>query len=72
MPIPVVVFLNVFFIAFVLVAIVGLCAWPIVSEGTVVASIAGRRARRRAALGHRSRTPAPAGRRAGCVLDLGA
>jgi hypothetical protein len=59
---PVIVFLNVFFIAFVLVSIVGLCAWSIVSDRTVLASISDRRERRRASPERRSRRAAPARR----------
>ena len=69
---PVIVFLNVFFIAFVLVTIVGVCAWSIVADRSILASIADRRARRRAAFQRRSRTTAPAGRRTGRAHDLGA
>ncbi len=69
---PVIVFLNVFFIAFVLVTIVGLCAWSVVADKSLIASIADRRARRRAALERRSRATAPAAGRAGRALDLGA
>jgi len=69
---PVIVFLNVFFIAFVLVTIVGLCAWSIVADKSITASIANRRARMRAARQPRPRRAAPAGRRAGRALDLGA
>jgi hypothetical protein len=65
-------FLNVFFIAFVLVTIVGLCARSIVSDRTSRASTAGRRARPRAAIGTRSRDTAPARRRGSRALDLGA
>ena len=69
---PVIVFLNVFFIAFVLVTIVGLCAWSVVADKSLTASIADRRARRRAVLERRSRATAPAGRRSGRALDFGA
>ncbi|HEV3391094.1 MAG TPA: hypothetical protein VG057_18875 [Solirubrobacteraceae bacterium] len=69
---PVIVFLNVFFIAFVLVTIVGLCAWSVVADKSLIASIADQRARRRAAIQRRSRATAPAARRSGRALDLGA
>ena len=69
---PVIVFLNVFFIAFVLVTIVGLCARSIVADRSITTSIADQRARMRAARRHRTRTSAPAGRRRGRALDLGA
>jgi hypothetical protein len=71
---PVIVFLNVFFIAFVLVAIVGLCARSIVADRSITTSIADQRARMSAARGRRrrTRTSAPAGRRRGRALDLGA
>ena len=42
-----IVFLNVFFIAFVLVTVLGLLAWGIVSDRTIRASIADQRARLR-------------------------
>ena len=69
---PVIVFLNVFFIAFVLVTIVGVCAWSIVADKSILASIADQRARMRAASQRRGRTTAPVRRRAGRALDLGA
>jgi hypothetical protein len=69
---PVIVFLNVFFIAFVLVTIVGLCAWSVVADKSLTASIADQRARRRAAIQRRRRATAPAARRSGRALDLGA
>jgi len=69
---PIIVFLNVFFIAFVLVTIVGLCAWSIVADRSIMASIADQRARLRAASRRRTRTTAPAARRAGRAVDLGA
>lgn len=69
---PVIVFLNVFSIAFVLVTIVGLCAWSIVADRSITASIADQRARLRTAFQRRTRTTAPARRRAGRALDLGA
>jgi hypothetical protein len=69
---PVIVFLNVFFIAFVLVTIVGLCAWSIVADRSITTSIADQRARLRAAFQRRSRTTVPARRRAGRALDFGA
>ncbi|HTT30659.1 MAG TPA: hypothetical protein VMG37_19745 [Solirubrobacteraceae bacterium] len=69
---PVIVFLNVFFIAFVLVTIVGLCAWSIIADRSVMASIADQRARLRAAFQRRTRSTAPAGRRPRRALDLGA
>jgi hypothetical protein len=65
-------FLNVFLIAFVLVTIVGLCAWSVVSDRTSTASTAGRRARLRAAIAPRGRTSGPARRRGSRALDLGA
>ena len=48
-----IVFLNVFFIAFVLVTVLGLLAWGIVSDRTITASIADQRARLRTAF-HRA------------------
>jgi hypothetical protein len=69
---PVIVFLNVFFIAFVLVTIVGLCAWSIVADKSFTASVADQRARLRAAFQRRTRTTAPAGRRPRRAIDLGA
>jgi hypothetical protein len=66
-----IVFLNVFFIAFVLVAVLGLLGWGIVSDRTITASIADQRARLRSAL-HRRAPRAPARRRAARALDLGA
>ena len=67
-----IVFLNVFFIGFVLVTIVGLQLWGIASDRTMMASIADQRARLRAAFQRRPRTAAPAARRTGRALDLGA
>ena len=67
-----IVFLNVFFIAFVLVAVLGLLAWGIVSDRTITASIADQRARLRAAFQRRPRQAAPARRRPSRALDLGA
>ena len=78
---PVIVFLNVFFIAFVLVTIVGLCARSIVADKSITTSIADQRARMSAARRRRThgsapagrrRGSAPAGRRRGRALDLGA
>jgi len=71
---PVIVFLNVFLIAFVLVTIVGLCAWSIVADRSITASIADQRARMRSAFQPRARAraTAPAGRRPRRALDLGA
>jgi hypothetical protein len=68
-----IVFLNVFFIAFVLVAVLGLLAWGIASDRTITTSIADQRARLRRAL-HRGapRQAAPARRRPRRALDLGA
>ncbi|HEY1520729.1 MAG TPA: hypothetical protein VGF91_30175 [Solirubrobacteraceae bacterium] len=67
-----IVFLNVFFIAFVLVAVLGLLTWGIISDRTITASIADQRARLRSAL-HRRAPRAPARRRrATRALDLGA
>jgi hypothetical protein len=68
-----IVFLNVFFIAFVLVAVVGLLAWGILSDRTSAASIADRRPRLRSASPRRaSHQTAPARRRPRSALDLGA
>ncbi len=69
-----IVFLNVFFIAFVLVAVLGLLTWGIISDRTITASIADQRARLRSALHRRApRAPrSPARRRATRALDLGA
>ena len=67
-----IVFLNVFFIAFVLVTVLGLLAWGIVADRTIMASIADQRARLRAAFQRRPRHAAPARRRPGRALDLGA
>ena len=68
-----IVFLNVFFIAFVLVTVLGLLAWGIVSDRTITASIADQRARLRTALHRRApRQAAPARRQPRRALDLGA
>ncbi len=68
-----IVFLNVFLIAFVLVTVLGLMAWGIVSDRSIAASIADQRSRLRSALQRRSpRTPAPSRRGARRVADLGA
>ncbi len=67
-----IVFLNVFFIAFVLVTVLGLLAWGISSDRTITASIADQRARLRAAFPRRPRQAAPARRRPTRALDLGA
>ena len=67
-----IVFLNVFFIGFVLVTIVGLHLHGIASDRTMTASIADQRARLRAAFQRRARTAAPAARRPGRAIDLGA
>jgi hypothetical protein len=68
-----IVFLNVFFIAFVLVAVLGLLAWGIVSDRSITASIADQRARLRTASPRRAqRQAAPARRRPRRALDLGA
>jgi hypothetical protein len=67
-----IVFLNVFFIAFVLVAVLGLLAWGIISDRTITASIADQRSRLRSALHRRGRQAAPARRRPTRALDLGA
>ena len=67
-----IVFLNVFFIAFVLVTIVGLGLYGIASDRTITASIADQRARLRAAFQRRPRTAAPAARRPARAIDLGA
>ena len=68
-----IVFLNVFFVAFVLVTVLGLLAWGIVSDRTITASIADQRARLRAAFrGRAPRPAAPARRRPRRALDLGA
>ncbi len=68
----VIVFLNVFFIAFVLVAVLGLLAWGIMSDRTITASIADQRARLRAAFQRRPHQAAPVRRRPSRALDLGA
>jgi mannose/fructose/N-acetylgalactosamine-specific phosphotransferase system component IIC len=67
-----VVFLNIFFIGFVLVTIVGLQLWGIASDRTMMASIADQRARLRATFQRRPGTTAPAARRQGRALDFGA
>ncbi len=66
-----IVFLNVFLIAFVLVTVLGLLAWGIASDRTIAASIADQRARLRSAL-HRRAPRAPSRRRSVRALDLGA
>jgi hypothetical protein len=65
-----IVFLNVLFIGFVLVTIVGLQLWGIASDRTMMASVADQRARLRAAFQRRQRIAAPAARRPGRALDL--
>jgi hypothetical protein len=67
-----IVFLNVLFIGFVLVTIVGLQLWGIASDRTMMASIADQRGRLRAAFQRRQRTAAPAARRPARALDFGA
>ena len=68
-----IVFLNVFFIAFVLVAVLGLLAWGIISDRTITASIADQRARLRTTFQRRGSHPAaPARRQRRRALDLGA
>jgi hypothetical protein len=68
-----VVFLNVFFVAFVLVTVLGLLATGIVSDRTFPATIADRRPRLRSAPQRRAPHPtAPARRRPRRALDLGA
>ena len=68
-----IVFLNVFFIAFVLVTVLGLLAWGIMSDRTITASIADPRARLRAAMQRRAPLQtAPARRQPRRTLDLGA
>ena len=67
-----IVFLNVFFVAFVLVTVLGILAWGIMSDRTITASIAGQRARLRTALNRRPRTTAPARRQPRRAIDLGA
>ena len=68
-----IVFLNVLFIAFVLVTVLGLLAWGIMSDRTITASIADRRGRLRTASQHRARRPAtPARRQPHHTLDLNA
>lgn len=66
-----IVFLNVFFIAFVLVAVLGTLAWGILSDRSITASIADQRRQLRSAL-HRRAPRAPARRRSARALDLGA
>jgi len=68
-----IVFLNVFFVAFVLVTVLGLLAWGIISDRTITASIADQRARLRTAMHRRAPRPGPpARRRPRRPLDLGA
>ena len=68
-----IVFLNVFFIAFVLVTVLGLLAWGIISDRTITDSIADQRARLRAAMHRRTpRQTAPARHQSRRALDLGA
>jgi hypothetical protein len=67
-----VVFLNVFFVAFVLVTVLGLLAWGIVSDRTVTASIADQQTRLRAAFRRRPRAAATPARRPGRAFDFGA
>jgi len=69
-----IVFLNVFFIAFVLVAVVGLLAWGIFSDRKKpTASISDRRPRLRTASPRRApHRTAPARRQPRRALDLGA
>ena len=62
-----IVFLNVFFIAFVLVTVLGVLTWGIISDRTITGSIADQRARLRAALKRRATRPVAPARRA---LDL--
>jgi hypothetical protein len=66
-----IVFLSVFFMAFVLVAVLGTLAWGIVSDRSNTASIADQRARLHSAL-HRRAPRAPARHRRARALDLGA
>jgi hypothetical protein len=67
-----IVFLNVFFIAFVLVTVLGLLAWGITSDRTIIASIADQRARLRAAMHRRAPRQTAPERRSRRALDLGA
>jgi len=67
-----IVFLNVFFVAFVLVTVLGLLAWGITSDKAITAPIADQRTRLRTALRRHARRPAPARRRPRRALDLGA
>jgi hypothetical protein len=67
-----IVFLNVFFIAFVLVAVLGTLAWGILSDRSITASIADQRRQLRASLERRRARPAAARGRRGSALDLGA
>jgi hypothetical protein len=68
-----IVFLNVFFVTFVLVTVLGLLAWGIVSDRTITASIADQRARLRTAMHRRNpRQTTPARRQPRRALDLGA
>ena len=67
-----IIFLNVFFIGFVLVTIVGLHLYGIASERTMMASIADQRTRLRAASQRRPRAATPAARRPGRAIDLAA
>ena len=68
-----IVFLNVFFIAFVLVTVLGLLAWGIGSDRKVTTSMADQRARLRTALpGRAPRQAAPARRQPRRAVDLGA
>lgn len=68
-----IVFLNVFFIAFVLVTVLGTLAWGILSDRSITASIADQRRQLRASLERRRTRPATTRRpRRGSALDFGA
>jgi hypothetical protein len=68
-----IVFLNVFFIAFVLVTVLGTLAWGILSDRSITASIAHQRRQLRSSLERRRPRPATARRRRrGSALDFGA
>ena len=67
-----IVFLNIFFIAFVLVAVLGTLAWGILSDRSITSSIAHQRRQLRSSLERRRARPATARRRGARALDLGA
>jgi hypothetical protein len=65
----IIIFLNVLFIAFVLVTIVGLHLYGIASDRTTAVPVADQRARMRATFQRRPRTAATAARRPARALD---